>query len=66
MSALDFSSVPGVMRVRDASHLSTWSSTQADMIPLFQETLAGGMSAQEFLDAYAAGLQEGYDEYAAQ
>lgn len=65
-TALEYTSQPGVISVREASHLSTWSGTQADMIPLFQETLAGGMSAQEFLDAYAAGLQEGYDEYAAQ
>ena len=65
-TALEYTSQPGVISVEEASYLSTWSGTVSDMIPLFQETLAGGMTAQEFLDAYAEGLQEGYDEYVAE
>lgn len=61
-TALEYTSQPGVISVKEASHLSTWSGTLSEMIALFQETLAGGMSAQEFLDAFAEGLQAGYAE----
>ena len=65
-TALEYTAQPGVVSVAEQTHLTTWSGTISNMIPLFQETLAGGMTAQEFLDEFAAGLQEGYDEYIAQ
>ena len=65
-TALEYTAQPGVVSVAEQTHLTTWSGTISNMIPMFQETLAGGMTAQEFLDEFAAGLQEGYDEYIAQ
>ena len=62
-AALEYASQPDAVSVSEPTYIPTFASIVSSMIPLFQETLAGSMTAKEFLDTYAANLQSAYDEY---
>lgn len=65
-AALEYTSQPDAICVSQPTFIPTFSAITNDMVPLFQEVLAGTASAREFLDAYALAIEDGYQQLQAQ
>lgn len=61
-AALAYTSQEGAICVSQPTFIPTFSSITSDMVPLFQEVLAGTRSAREFLDTYAQRIEEDYEK----
>ena len=61
-AAMEYAAQPDAVSVSEPTYIPTYSSIPGNMLPLFQEMLAGSMTPREYLDAYAAAIEEAYQE----